>query len=406
MNGGGGLSAAGLDRMRSVLAGAVARGDVAGLVGLVDRHGESHVVTAGTRELGGATPMHRDTIFRIASLTKPVTAVAAMTLVEECVLRLDDPVDGLLPELAGRRVLRSLDAPLGDTVPAERSITLRDLLTFRMGLGAVLAPPGTYPIQRAMAEAGVEPGPDGPSAGPDEWVKRLGALPLAHQPGSAWMYHTSADVLGVLITRATGRTLPEFFGERIFAPLGMAETGYHVPAESLGRVAVSYTRDPETGALTRRPEPDGRSFDRPPAFPAGSGGPGLFTTVDDFAAFCRMLRNKGRYDGGRVLSRASVELMTTDHLTPDQKAGNEIFFGSGGWGFGLAVDGRRNDLATRPGRFGWSGGLGTTAYVDPSENLIGILFTQTALASPRPPRVFQDFFTTAYAAIGDEEPPG
>lgn len=401
MSGRSGLSAAGLNRVRSVLGGAVERGEVAGLVGLVDRRGQSHVVTAGALEFGGDAPMGRDTIFRIASLTKQVTAVAAMILVEECVLRLDDPVDDLLPELAGRRVLRSVDAPLEDTVPAERSITVRDLLTFRMGLGVVMAPPGTYPIQRAMADAGAEGGPDGPSVGPDEWIKRLGALPLVHQPGAAWMYHTSADVLGVLIARASGRTLPEFFSERIFAPLGMAETGYHVPAGCLGRVAASYTPDPETGVPVPRPEPEGRAFDHPPAFPGGSGGPGLFSTVDDFAAFCRMLRNNGRCDGGRVLSRASVEVMTTDHLTPEQKAGNEIFFGSGGWGFGLAVDGHRDDLATRPGRFGWTGGLGTVAYVDPSEDLVGVLFTQTAMTSPRPPRVFQDFFTAVYAAIDD-----
>jgi CubicO group peptidase (beta-lactamase class C family) len=397
----GGLSVAGLDRMRAALARGVESGEVAGLVGLVHRRGRTHIVPLGTLELGGGVPMERDTIFRIASLTKQVVAVAAMILVEECRLRLDDPVDDLLPELADRQVLRRLDSPLGDTVPAERSITLRDLLTFRMGLGAIMAAPGAYPIQRAMDEAGIGGGPDGPSFGPDEWIKRIGTLPLAYQPGSAWMYHTSADVLGVLIARAGGRTLPEFLAERVFEPLGMTDTGFHVPTRSLGRVAVSYSIDPETGMLDRRAEPEDRAHDRPPAFPSGGGGPGLYTTVDDYLAMCRMLLAKGRYDGGRLLSRPSVEVMTTDHLTPGQKAGNEIFLGSGGWGFGVAVDGARDQLYTRPGRFGWTGGLGTTAYTDPAEDMVAILFTQTAMTSPRPPDVFQDFFTTAYAAIDD-----
>jgi CubicO group peptidase (beta-lactamase class C family) len=398
---GGGLSQARLDRMREVMAWAVERGDVPGLVALVHRRGETHVAAFGTMVAGGDTPMRRDTIFRIASMTKAITAAAAMILVEECRLRLDDPVDELLPELADRRVLRRIDAPLDDTVPAERSITMRDVLTFRLGIGAVMAPPGSYPIQRAMDEAGIDRGPDGPACGPDEWIKRLGALPLVHQPGAAWMYHTGADVLGVLIARAAGRPFEEFLRERIFEPLGMKDTGFHLPAEKLDRMPVSYATDPQTGALVRRADPRDGVWDRPPAFPSGGGGPSLLSTADDYLAFCRMMLNKGRYDGGRILSRPAVELMTTDHLTPAQKAGNEVFFGSGGWGFGVAVDSRRDDLATRPGRFGWNGGLGTSAYTDPAEDMVGVLLTQRAMTSPQSPRVFQDFWTSAYAAIED-----
>jgi CubicO group peptidase (beta-lactamase class C family) len=397
----GGLSRTGLGRMREVLARAVERGEVPGLVALVHRRGHTHVVALGTTEAGGDTPMSRDTLFRIASLTKPVTAVAALILVEECRLRLDDPVDDLLPELADRRVLRRVDGPLDDTVPAGRAVTVRDLLTFRLGIGAIFAPPGTYPIQRALAETGVDRGPDGPPHGPDEWIRRLGALPLVHRPGTAWMYHTSADVLGVLVARAAGRPYEEFLRERVLAPLGMDDTGYHLPAGKLGRLAASYTTDPATGALVRRADPRDGAWDRPPAFPSGAGGPGLLSTADDYLAFYRMLLDTGRYDGGRILSRPAVELMTTDHLTPEQKAGNTVFLGSGGWGFGLAVDRGRDDLATRPGRFGWTGGLGTTAYTDPAEGLVGVLMTQGAMTSPRPPRVFQDFWTTAYAAIDD-----
>src|SRR6516164_4679132 len=172
-----GLSTARLRRLREVLSRQVESGAMPGLVALVARRGEVHVEAIGTTEAGGSEPMRRDTIFRIASITKQIAAAAAMTLVEECRLGLDDPVDGLLPELADRRVLTRLDAPLGDTIPARRPITVRDLLTFVMGLGAIMAPPGQYPIQRAMAEAGLEPGADSPPTEPDEWMKRIGSLP-------------------------------------------------------------------------------------------------------------------------------------------------------------------------------------------------------------------------------------
>jgi CubicO group peptidase (beta-lactamase class C family) len=402
---GSGLSRARLERMREVMAGYVEGGDVPGLVALVHRHGETHVVALGTLAVGGDAgadvPVRRDTIFRIASMTKPITAAAAMILVEECRLRLDDPVDDLLPELADRRVLRNIDGPLDDTVPAERSITVRDLLTFRMGIGSIFAPPDSLPIQRVLDVSGVVRGPDGTPLAPEEWIKRLGSLPLAHQPGTTWMYHTAADVLGVLIARATGQPFPEFLRERIFEPLGMTDTGFHISAEKVDRIAVSYAPDPQTGALVRRPDPRDGAWDRPPAFPSGGGAPGLVTTADDYLAFCRMMLNKGRYDGGRILSRPAVELMTTDQLTPAQKAGNEMFFGSGGWGFGVAVDARRDDMATRPGRFGWGGGLGTNGYTDPVEDMVGILLTQRAATSPRPWPLFQDFWALVYAAIDD-----
>src|SRR6266566_2881128 len=216
-----GLSTARLGRLRGALSRHVESGDMPGLVALVARRGEVHVEAIGTTEAGGSEPVRRDTIFRIASVTKQVAAVAAMTLIEECRLRLDDPVDGLLPELADRQVLARIDAPLGDTVPAQRPITVRDLLTFLMGIGAIMAPPGQYPIQRALDEAGLEPGPGGPQVEPDEWMKRLGSLPLAYQPGDKWLYHTGSDVLGVLMARATGQSLAEVLAERVLRPLGM-----------------------------------------------------------------------------------------------------------------------------------------------------------------------------------------
>ncbi|MER6950119.1 serine hydrolase domain-containing protein [Nonomuraea sp. NPDC000554] len=401
-----GLSTARLGRMREVLTGHVTRGDVPGLVAMVARRGEVHVEAVGTREAGGeGGPMRRDAIFRIASVTKQITAVAAMILVEECRLRLDDPVDDLLPELAGRRVLRRPDGPLDDTVPALRPITLRDLLAYRLGIGAVLAAPGEYPIQRAMDEAGLSPGPRAAEIGPDEWLKRLGALPLIHQPGEKWMYHTGSDVLGVLMARATGRPLEEFLRERLFEPLGMKDTGFHVPAGKLDRLPAGYSPDPATGALVLADDPRDSRWARPPAFPSAGGG--LVSTADDLLAFCTMMLNKGmlnkgRHGGERILSRPSVELMTTDQLTEQQKAENTVFFGgASGWGLGINVVTRRDDLANVPGRFGWTGGTGTCVYTDPAEELIGILLTQRYMTSPTPPAVFRDFWTCAYQVIDD-----
>ena len=395
-----GLSATRLRRLHEVLTRHVESGDMPGLVALVARRGEVHLEAIGTTEAGGSKPMRRDTIFRIASISKQIAAAAAMTLVEECRLRLDDPVDGLLPELADRRVLTRLDAPLGDTVPARRPITVRDLLTFVMGLGAIMAPPGQYPIQRAMAEAGLEPGADSPPTEPDEWMKRIGSLPLAYQPGEKWLYHTGFDVLGVLLARATGRPLPEVLAERVLRPLGMTDTGFQVPAASLHRLPAAYSPDPATGAPVLTDDPRDSLWGRPPAFPSAGGG--LVSTADDLLAFCTMMLNKGRHGTDRVLSRPTVELMTTDLLTDQQKAENEIFFGgNSGWGLGFQVFTRRTSLISTPGRFGWTGGTGTSVYTDPAEELIGILLTQREMTSPVPPEVFRDFWTSVYQAIDD-----
>ncbi|HEX4192885.1 MAG TPA: serine hydrolase domain-containing protein, partial [Stellaceae bacterium] len=207
-----GLSKARLSRMHEIMAGHVERGLAPGLVTLVARHGEAHVDVIGRRSLDSAPSdsggvMRRDTIFRITSMTKPVAAVAAMILVEECKLRLDEPVDRFLPELADRRVLKRLDGPLDDTVPAQRPISLRDLLTFRSGYGMVWGAPDKFPILHAIGDLGIVGfGPPDPAAPhrPDEWLKRLGTLPLFHQPGEKWLYNTGASILGVLIARAAG----------------------------------------------------------------------------------------------------------------------------------------------------------------------------------------------------------
>jgi len=386
------------------MAGYVERGEVPGLVTLVARRGEVHVDAIGTTAAGGAgRPVERDTIFRIASMTKPVTAVATMILVEECRLRLGEPVDRLLPELADRRVLTRLDAPLDDTEPALRPITVRDLLAFTMGFGLAFGPPGTMPIADALVELRLGQGPPMPSVfpDPDEWLRRLGTLPLMHQPGERWRYNTGSDVLGVLIARAAGQPFDAFLRERIFEPLGMKDTGFSVPAESISRFATGYGTDFETGKVVVYDEPAGGQWSAPPAF--ASGAAGLVSTADDYGAFAQMLLNFGMHNGERIVSRPTVETMTTDQLTSEQKAATEWidgFFDASGWGFGVLIATRRANLAN-VGSYGWDGGLGTSWLNDPREAMATILLTQQAWTSPTPPNVCNDFRTSAYQAIDD-----
>jgi len=398
----GGLSRARLERMHNVMAGHVDRGVVPGVVTLLSRRGEVQVDAIGTKAFGGSEPMRRDTIFRVASVTKPIVAVAAMILVEECALRLDEPVDQWLPELADRRVLRAIDSPLDDTVPANRPITLRDLLTFRLGIGSVMVFPPRYPIQQAMAEAGVGPGPALPAHAPDELMKCFGSLPLVHQPGERWLYDSGSDILGVLISRATGTSLEEFLRQRIFAPLGMNDTSFSVPVSKLNRLASSYWTNPSTGEFEIFDGVDDSRWASPPVFESGAGG--LVSTVDDLLAFGKMMLKGGKYGSERILSRRSVEVMTTDQITPEQKAVSGFFPGfwdSHGWGFGVCIVTRQDDLAATPGRYGWDGGYGTSWYVDPKEELIGILMTQRLWDASGAPVVLLDFWTSVYGAIDD-----
>jgi CubicO group peptidase (beta-lactamase class C family) len=386
-----GFGKARLGRVRDVLARHVELGTAPGAVALLARGGETHVEAVGS--------YGRDTIFRISSMTKPVTAAAAMILVEDCVLRLDDPVDALLPELAGRRVLMRVDGPLEYTVPARRAITVRDLLTFTFGLGLVFPEPS--PIIEALEALGQgAPRPAVPPA-PDEWMRRLGELPLMYQPGERWLYNTGSDVLGVLIARASGRPFPEFLADRIFAPLGMTDSGFCVRPDALSRLPAELMTDFATGETVVFDEPNGQ-WSSAPAFPSGGGG--LAATVDDYAAFAGMLRGSGVFAGDRILSRPAVSLMTTDQLTAEVKASSGLMpgdFDDMGWGFGVSVVTRRTDVARSVGSYGWDGGLGTSWFNDPAEDLTAILMTQQAWTSSRPGPIFRDFWTAAYQAIDD-----
>ncbi|HZR76583.1 serine hydrolase domain-containing protein [Bradyrhizobium sp.] len=380
------------DRLRGVMVGSVERGDLPGLVMLVSHHGEVHADAIGRLAFEGS-PMTRDSLFRITSMTKPVTAAGAMILVEDGKIALDDPVERWLPELANRKVLLRLDALIHQTVPARRAITLRDLLTFRCGYGIIPIFPERLPIQRAYAEAGLAPGPVFPSFPPDELIKRYASLPMVFQPGESWLYNGGSEILSVLIPRIAGTTLSEFLNERIFAPLGMKDTAFYAPKDKHHRFATAYMQDNAARQLKVFDPPVTGRFSNPPAFENGAAG--LVSTADDFNAFAQMLLNGGSAGRTRVLSPESVTLMTTNHIVADEKRESQLFLGSTrGWGFGLSVFTGLDGTFAAPGRFGWDGGYGTSWYSDPQAQLTGILLTQRVMDSPKPPAAFSDFWTT------------
>ena len=370
----------GLDRLHAAMAARVAKREMPGMVTLIARGDDVHVDSIGVKALGSSEPMRRDTLFRIASLTKPVLAAATMMLVEEGKLGLDDPVDTWLPELAERRVLRNVDGPLDDTVPARRAITLDDLLTFRMGFGHLFEPTfdPPFPIVKAADALQLvlgQPDPRTPHA-PDEWIRRFGTLPLMYQPGERWQYNAGSLVLGVLLARVAGQPLGDLFSARIFEPLGMRETGFWLPAQLTQKLPTYYMTNPETGQLEPRNVSTPDEWTRPPAFPSGAGG--LVSTVDDFLAFARMLLNRGAYNGKRLLSERSVDLMTSNHLTPEQVASAGPILGGRGWGFGMGVVTAPDADWPVPGRYGWAGGYGTAWFNDPHRGIVAIAMTQVS----------------------------
>ncbi|WP_018612582.1 serine hydrolase domain-containing protein [Segetibacter koreensis] len=389
-------------RMRAAMQRYIDNGWAPGIVTLVHHRGQEHVEVMGTMAFNDNAPMKRDTIFRLASMTKPITAVAAMILVEECRLRLEDPVDEWLPELKDRKVLRTIDSQLDDTVQANRPITLRDLFTFRSGYGEVAFISPTCPMQRAMAEAQLPltewifPGSQ------DEFMKRLGNLPLAFQPGERWLYHMSAEILGVLISRVAGQSLGQFLHDHIFEPLGMKDTGFYVPEVKIDRLPTCYGTDIKTGKLVVLDEARGGQVSQPPQFEAGAGG--LVSTIDDMAAFALMMLHKGSYGQKRILSRPSIQLMTLDQITAEQKSSSPFFasfWDTRGWGLGLGVTTKDTDLGEFAGRFGWDGAFGTSWYVDPKEELVGVLMIQRRPDVLKLAPITHDFWASAYQLIDD-----
>lgn len=382
-----GLSASRLVRLRDHLQRYVDSGAVPGALAVLARRGSVEVVSVGTLAFDSSAAFGMDTICRIASMSKPLVAACVMSLVEDCTLRLDDPVDDLLPELASMRVLALSSEPVSETVAAERSITLRDLLVGTAGTGMVITP---LPIAAALDAL------DPHELGPDEWLRQLGELPLVHQPGARWMYDTPSQILGVLVARATGRSLGSVLQERVCEPLGLIDTGFVVPPGSLQRFATAYQRD-GSGANPVEDPPEGR-FSRPRRFESGGGG--LVSTAQDYLAFASALMS----GGGALLSRPSVELMTMDHLTPAQKdvAAHWMpgYFDAMGWGFGVGVTTRRTTIGPTVGSYGWAGYYGTMWQNDPAEQLTTILMLQQGDSPPWAP-FSVDFWTLVYAAIDD-----
>jgi CubicO group peptidase (beta-lactamase class C family) len=324
-----------------------------------------------------------------------------LVLVEEGLLALEQPIDSLLPEMTSRRVLRSLHAELDDTVAARRPITVEDLLSYRLGFGSVLLPPGTYPIQRAEAELGLQSigGPPWPPSGHDNdsWIAALGSLPLMYHPGERWLYNTSGQVLGVLLARACGQSLESVLRTRILDPLGMVDTGFSVPPEKLDRLPTLYMPDPVTGALSVFDEAPHSWWSTPPAFADGSGW--LVSTIDDYWSFVSMVLAGGTGNGNRVLSHESVARMTSDQLTPFQRDGNTVFLGShGSWGFGLSVPATGSSDEPFPCGTGWDGGTGTTWRSDIRRGVTAMLFTQRHATSPVPPLLIDNFWSGVNAA--------
>jgi CubicO group peptidase (beta-lactamase class C family) len=375
--------------VEAVVAGHVAADAVPGAAWWVRRGGEVARGAAGTHTPAGDDPVRPDTVFRISSTTKPVVAAAALTLVDEGRLGLDDPVDDVLPELARREVLADPADAAAGTVPARRPITVRDVLTFRLGVGMDFTAPWPTPTLVALAAAGLPAGPPAPQAAPapDEWLRRLAGVPLAHQPGERWLYHTGASVLGVLVARAAGRPLPEVLAERVLAPIGMRDTGFAVPEHARDRFGPHWTPPGEDGSREVYDPADGQ-WARPPAFP--DGGDGLVATVDDLAAFAAVLAAGGRTpDGTRVLAEQTVRAMTTEQAGPVDDEG-------GGWGLGIGV--RRTDEpgGRHAGSHGWDGGLGSSWWTDPVTGTTAVLLTNQMWSSPRPPALFADFRAVAF----------
>lgn len=376
--------------LHDVLQKHVSDGSLPGAVGLVAHGDRLEVQAVGSLDVDGTAPMARDSIFRIASITKPITAAATMMLVDDGRIALDDPVEKWLPELASPSVVRTPDSAVDDVVPAARPITLFDLLTFRSGHG--------FPSDFSLPAVGLlfseltqgSPAKQPPLT-PDEWMATLSRIPLLHQPGEAWLYNTGSDILGVLIPRVSSTPLPEFLAERLFEPLGMVDTGFDVPASRRDRFTSYYQPDSE-GGLELVDTPDGQ-WSRAPAFPSGAGG--LASTADDWYAFARMLLAEGSANGHRLLTPTAVRQMTTDHLTQAQRDASTLFLEGQGWGFGGSVDVVAVDPWNVAGRYGWVGGTGTSAHITPSTGTIAILLTQRAMTDPTPPAHMRDFWRYA-----------
>lgn len=345
--------------------------------------GERRRVVTG--QAGGLGPA---TILRLSSVTKLVGSVAALALVEAGALSLDDPVGRWVPEWAGRRVLRARHGVLGETVPADREVTVRDLLLMGFGLGYDMGGGEDDELSLASERAGILSSWVCPGLDRRTWVERTAALPMRHQPGAGWLYQTSFDALTVVLEAATGRPVEQLLREVVLGPLGMSETAYSLGEHQLRRVPALFFPDDHGGVQLAAPEGD-PSLLAPPVFPSLSTG--LLSTVGDLTAFGQLLLDRGRGPRGRLVSAEAVEAVTTPALTGAAREMAGEFLDPGvSWGLGAAVDGE--------GRFGWDGGTGTSLWVDPAAGTAAVLLTRQGMGGPSAPEIFTRFWETVRCA--------
>ena len=381
-----GLSSARLARLGAVIAGEIERGRVPGAVALVARRGRvGYFESFGQRDAAAGAPMAKDAIFRIYSMTKPITSVAAMMLWEDGRFLLSDPIAKYLPDLAALDVAVERDGVL-ERVPALRAVTIQDLLRHTSGLTYEFR--GSGPVHRMYRSAKV----DSRAQSNAGQVAALGRLPLLHQPGTRWEYGRSTDVIGRLVEVLSGQTLGEFFERHILAPLGMVDTAFHLPERHHSRLAEAFGRDPDSGVAVQLLE-----VRDPPGFESGGGG--LVSTAADYARFLQMLLNGGTLEGRRLLSRKTIEFMTADHLGPITGAPDLLIPGHG-FGLGFAVR-LQAGIAHVPGSIGqyfWGGLAGTTFWVDPAEQLFALLLIQAPGLRDYYRTLFRDL---VYSALDD-----
>ena len=392
-----GLTPEGVATLDKTLSTFANRGLVAGGVAVIERNGTVGYARAfGKQSLESGAPMAMDTIFRIYSMTKAVTSVATMILADEGRFQLDDPIANYLPELSDLKVgVESKDATGAKTlelVPAEHQPTIRELLSHTAGFGYGLAPSSQVDVLYQQAELLKN---DETLA---EKIRKLGKLPLKHQPGSQWDYSISVDVLGRLVEVVSGQTLDVFFQERIFAPLGMVDTGFHVPEEKSARFANMYALS-IFGQLTPSTEDLGRKFLEPPAMLMAGGG--LVSTAGDYLSFCRMLLNKGVAGDTRILKEETVTQMTTDVLgdRPISLIGRALGMTGAGFGLGFSVTKEPfRESRGAMGEYNWGGAASTLFWVDPEKNMIGVYLIQILPSNFTTPLQFKK---TAYNALAE-----
>ena len=380
-----------LKRINRVMQAYVDENRLAGLITVVARRGKVvHFECFGMMDIESNKPMQSDTIFRIYSMSKPITSVAVMMLYEEGYFQLNDPVSKFIPEFKNVKVFVKKSESGVEMAEAERKITIRELLTHTSGLAYGLSK--DTPVDEMYQEEKMLKWDETL----EEKVRRLVKLPLANQPGSTWRYSVATDVLGYLVEVISGLSFDVFLEERIFEPLGMEDTGFYVPAEKVSRFATLYKAE-ETDSFGRDETLYWGDFSKLPRLLSGGGG--LVSTASDYMRFCQMLLNGGELDGVRLLSRKTVELMTANHL-PDEliRQGNMTKGYGFGLGFGVLLNVARSEALGSEGEYSWGGAASTGFWIDPNEELIGILMTQFM---PYSGRFTKEFKVLTYQAIVD-----